>query len=162
MSTGHQPRRFVRTGLKVFEFLHIALALFGLWLVVPHLLTRRPLDQPLGPGMPYIEQAFLVMTGINLLLLLVEALAGILLLRLRPTGIHISNVLFTLMILSFLAHPVLFVSGRGPVRDSIAAAAGAGNIGIVFQLLIGYPVIALVVLNLLRRKLRPKPEGAPA
>ena len=161
MSTAHQPRRFVRTGLKVFGFLHIALALFGLWLVVPHLLTRDPSAYPIDPSRPYVEPAFLVMSGISILLLLVQVTAGIYLLQLRRTGILISNVLFISLILYFLAFPPL-ISGAGPIRDSIGVAAGAGNVGIVFQLLIGYPVIALVVLNLLRRKLRPKPEGAPA
>jgi len=108
--------------------------------------------------MPYAEQAFLVRTGISVVFLLVQVVAGIHLIRLRQSGIRISNVLFMSMILYFLAGPILFLTGSGPIRDSIAVTTGAGNIGIGLQLITGYPVIALIVLNLVHRKLRPKQD----
>jgi len=43
----------------------------------------------------------------------------------------------------------------GPAfSDSMSATAGTGNMGIVFQLITGYPVFALILLNLASRKLR--------
>jgi len=117
---------------------------------------RRPAHTPWDS--PYLVQAFYGMTSINLACLIVLIIAGACLLRLRRCGLLISNFLFGFEVIYFLFISFLWViptSLTGPsfVRNSIVAATGIGGVGITPQIVTGYPIIALVVLNVAYRGL---------
>jgi hypothetical protein len=54
----------------------------------------------------------------------------------------------------FVAEIVYFVCISLWSNSSIAAATGVGNLGITVNLLTGYPIVALIGLNLENRRLR--------
>jgi hypothetical protein len=73
------------------------------------------------------------------------------------------NILFPTEILYF-SFPVLlwnFFGVRGSIAQAVVVAYGVGNMGIGAQIFTGYPVIALVALNLARRKLMRASSAAP-
>lgn len=47
---------------------------------------------------------------------------------------------------------------RSHVAQSIAAANGIGNMGIVLQVIMRYPIIGLIVLNIAKAKYRLAPQ----
>jgi hypothetical protein len=121
-------------------------------------------DYAPDPEIPYHIEAFFLRTGLNLLFLAAIIFAGIKLLLAREKGVQLSNKLFVLMILYFLEP---FSRLLGPEFGiSMGATAGTGNMGISPILLTGYPLIALIVLNVVRVKTHTvragvDPEGKP-
>ena len=141
--------------VKTFGLLHIIFAVFGLYLVLGLAGFFVSLDEVFkrtDHALAYSREAYLLRTGVNLVFLGAEGIAGLRLLRTRLSGITISNVLFAAMIVYFL-FPIWDLFGPAFSR-SMGATAGTGDVGIAPQLITGYPVLALVVLNLARRKLR--------
>lgn len=134
-------------------------ALVGLCFVVDGILrySRRmpPLEEP-----AYYMQAYFAQVSVNLACLLALAFAGLLLFRLERRGFLICNWLFSFEIVYFLALAwgglSLSMSGNtiaASIGESLATTAGTANMGLSLQLLTAYPVIALLVLNLLRGRL---------
>jgi hypothetical protein len=106
------------------------------------------------PNAPYFLQAFTAMTAINLTFEIMLAAAGVRLWQKRPEGLTICNVLFPVEVLYFLVITVLsFPAFPRTSTMSLAGATGIGNVGLVVQWITGYPIVALVVLNLARRRL---------
>lgn len=141
--------------LKTLGVLHVFFAVYGLYLLVatvgfrvswPDVMKRT------GEALPYDTEAFILRTMINLVFLGAIAIAGLQLLRSRLSGTTISNVLFVAMLVYFL-FPFWDLFGPGFSR-SMGATAGTGNMGIAPQLITGYPILALVLLNLASHKLR--------
>jgi hypothetical protein len=157
-------RSRARTALRVFGILHLIFAGTGL-IIIGHAVFRR-----ISAGLaefefgsahtPYTTEAWFLRTGINLIFLLLLAAAGILLVRLRIQGVRLSNVIFVTMIIYVLAPWALLLSD--PLEKSMGATAGTGDMGINLQILTGYPVIALIGLNLARRKLPREPVSESA
>lgn len=144
------PTRVVKT----FGLLHIIFAVFGLYLVLSiagFFVSLENVFKPSHHAFAYGTEAYLLRTVINLIFLGAEGIAGLHLLRTRLSGITISNVLFAAMIAYFL-FPIWDLFGPA-FGHSMAATAGTGNVGLVLQLITGYPILALVMLNLARRKL---------
>lgn len=143
------PKRVVQT----FGVFHILFAVFGLYLVLGLAGFFESLDEVFkrtGSSFPYRREAYLLRTVICLTFLGAEGIAGLHLLRTRLRGVRISNVLFASMVVYFLFPWELF----GPTVDrSMGATAGTGNVGITLQLVTGYPILALIALNVARRKL---------
>lgn len=134
--------------LRFFGVVHLVFAAWGVYLISQ---LRFFGVEPDPPYAPYATEVFVVRTIINLVFLTVLVFAGIFLLRLRIQGVRVSNALFISMIVYFAAGVML--GGEGAIGMSIAATAGTGEMGTAPQMLTGYPIISLIVLNLARRKL---------
>jgi hypothetical protein len=85
-------------------------------------------------------------------------LSGYWLILIRRRGAVFSNYVFSTEILFFVLSSwvslILAMSRNATAASvgmSLGAVAGIGNMGTVLQLLTGYPVLALVALNLARR-----------
>ena len=136
-------------GIKVFGVLNLVFSAVGLWVALQtiahpgHLLESR--------DSPFLVEAFYTMTALNLLFVLAIALSGVFLLIAGVRGIAFANVVFMAEVLYFVASlwPV-----SGQVGHSITEAYGIGNVAIMAQMVVGYPLVALVVLNLVRNRLR--------
>ena len=145
-------RRIIRT----IGTVSILFALFGGYLTVtgvPRVLPRLR-D---SPDQPYVREAYSVMTFVDLCCLITVAVGGAYLLRLRRAGLIISNVGFAVEIGWFLADglllPLIWTMSGGradALTHSIAGATGIGSIGTTPQIITGYPVLALIFLNLAR------------
>ena len=155
-------RRIIRT----IGTASVLLALLGGYAVIEAGPVLRRLRD--SPAKPYVREAYCVMGLVDLCCLVTVAVGGVYLLRLRRAGLIISNVGFAIEIAWFLANGLLlpliwFIwGGRAhALTDSIAAASGIGSIGTTPQILTGYPVLALIFLNLARggfRKSAPQPS----
>jgi hypothetical protein len=108
------------------------------------------------PGAPYVRQAYFVLALVDLGCLLLLTVGGVYLLRLNRLGLRICNLVFPVEIGWFLAGScvplALGMSGGkwASLGRSIAAAGGIGSLGSAPQILVGYPVFALIFLNLAR------------
>ncbi len=107
---------------------------------------------------PFLVEVFYTMSAVNLLFLLVLALSGFLLLRTGIKAVKFANVVF-------LAEIVYLVGSlwptRGPVGHSITGAYGIGNVAIMVQLVVGYPVVALIALNVARYRFKKRDNRVP-
>ncbi|MEE8199814.1 MAG: hypothetical protein V3R29_01480 [Candidatus Acidoferrales bacterium] len=156
-----------RVVLRGFGLLHIAFGVWGiyflLWAVVGYAVRW---NEPRNPDLPYLREVFAVRTTINIVFLVVLFFAGIWLLRLRTQGVRASNWLFISFIAYFFADSLQFIvefslyGDIGPVGRSIGATAGTGNMGTVPLLLTGYPIIALIGLNVAHKSFRQKKTSA--
>ena len=149
--------------LKTFGVLHVVFAVFGLYLLLglagfyvssPDVIKTRATE------LPFRTEAYLLRTGINLAFLGAAAIAGFHLLRTRLSGIAISNVLYAAMLAYFL-FPIWDLFGPAFSR-AMGATAGTGDVGITPQLITGYPVLALILLNLASRSMRRFQESSNA
>ena len=148
--------------LRGFGALDLLFVAFGLYLIASGLTAPGGFTRAPDPELPFLTEAYVLRTIINLVFLAVETVAGVLLLRGQLLGVSLSNVLFAAMMADFLI-PVWDLFGRG-FASSIAAVGGTGNMGTAPQIITAYPLIALIGLNLARRKLKkattPPKEGA--
>jgi hypothetical protein len=110
-----------------------------------------------GPR-PYEAKAYYFLVIVNALFLVAIFLAGYWLILIRRRGVVFSNYVFSMEILFFVLSSwvslELGVSSNATAASigmSLAAMGGTGNMGTALQSLTGYPVIALVGLNLARR-----------
>jgi hypothetical protein len=157
------PERWSRVVLNLFGILHSLFAAYGFYLVVSVMVGFAAEGQmpPQDSQVPYLLESFVVMTAMNLAFIVVLLFAGISLIHSRTAAIRLSNWLFLLMIVYEAA--LLFRGWVLPVGETIsagiAAAYGVGNIGLAPQVLTGYPIIALIGLNLTKRRMEKKGEG---
>jgi hypothetical protein len=106
------------------------------------------------PEQPYFLLAFWTLTTVNLVLLTLLIFGGIKLLQLRTLGVVVCNAVFAAEIVYFMTLGILWRAVSPSVSMSIAAATGVGSMGLSPQLICGYPLVALIFLNLARRQLR--------
>ncbi len=108
---------------------------------------------------PYLYQAYCVDMTVDLVCVLLLTLAGLSVIRLQPRGLWISNAAFLLEIDDFLLGPLTlpFLLAWGEkgklIAFSIGGVAGIGHPATNIQVLIGYPIWALIVTNIAYRKL---------
>lgn len=142
---------------RIFGALHIAFGLLGALLILglAHQVAEKQirLDQ-----YPYERPALYSSLVLECVFLLALVLAGALLFRLKRNGVVLSNFVLSAEIVYWVAYAVLSTilslkSGPNSAGTGMAAVAGIGGIGLSVQLITGYPVIALVCLNLVSRKL---------
>jgi hypothetical protein len=157
------PRSLSARTIQFFGIANLAFAALGL------LFGVTPALGVLGRGLEkltsirHTREALAVMIVINLGFLAVLILAGIRLMRVRLSAVTLCNIHFPTEILYF-SFPVLlwnFFGVRGSIAQAVVVAYGVGNMGIGAQIFTGYPVIALVALNLARRKLMRASSAAP-
>jgi len=144
--------------IRAFAIVNVLLAMYGLYLLVYTVLRHYGL--PPYPGAPaYYHQAFYGRSIVNLLFLIALVAGSRFLWRLKRAGLVICSVVFALEILYFVGDAVLaiilwMVGGKPALFDlALGATAGTGDMGINAQVLTGYPIIALIVLNIAYRKL---------
>jgi hypothetical protein len=100
---------------------------------------------------PYFLQFYWPMTAMNLCFLGALVLGGIYLLKLENLGVTICNVAFIAEIVYFFSIDFFWSAPFSrAINLSAAAATGVGNMGLSPQLICGYPLIALLCLNLAR------------
>jgi len=109
---------------------------------------------------PYEEKAYYLYVSVNALFLFAVFLTGYWLILIRRRGAVLSNYVFSLEILFFVLSSLvaleLATSGNAAavsVGMSLGAVGGIGNMGTNLQFLTGYPLIALIAVNLARRHL---------
>jgi hypothetical protein len=148
-----------RRVLRTFGALHIVMALFGVMVVASHL-SGLPEELALHPAPPHFLAFFPAVTAVSLLCLLMLGTAGVALVRADPRGVGWSNAALLLEIAwltaTVLAGYVMLVAG-GPWRSpgmTEMRAAMEGNLGLAPQAYTGYPLVALIAVNLANRRLR--------
>jgi len=144
-------------------------SLLGVYLVIREvfLLATGP---DANSDIPYLATAFYLRIVIHLALLGALILGSIFVWKLGRLGLAICNSVFAAEIVYFLGGsliimPLLTLLGGKSCLfgDSLGATAGIGDMGILPQVLTGYPIIALIVLNLAYRKLDvAMSRGSPA
>jgi hypothetical protein len=102
---------------------------------------------------PYFLGAFWTMVATNFILLALLVLGGIRLLQLKAQGVVLCNGVFVAEIVYFIALGFLWGVPPPSLSVSVAAATGVGSMGLSPQLICGYPLVALVCLNLARPRL---------
>ena len=108
---------------------------------------------------PYEREFYDFDVTVEVLLVFALIVAGALLVRLSRRGVILSNYIFATEIALFVAESLLSVefmmhgSNAAAFGMSIGAVGGIGHMGTAAQFITGYPVIALVGLNIARRRL---------
>jgi hypothetical protein len=145
-----QAGKWASVAFRIFGIVNLIFVAIGLWAIsypIAAVATDRIGN---SPDNPYFLRAFWTMTSVNLVFLAVLGFTGVRLLQLRRIAVKVCNILFVAAIVYFLCIPW----GIFP-RDidlSIAAATGVGNMGISVNLFTGYPIFALIGLNLANRR----------
>ena len=144
--------------IRIFAVFNIAFGIIGIAAVLSFLYGRLWLGN-LPLALPYYAEAYLFKSGINVLFALAAIWAGPQLWRFRPRAKTVCNVLFCGEIAYFCAGVVLFViatlwDGKLSVlSNAVERSAATADVGIVLQLATGYPVIALVGINLAYKRI---------
>ena len=136
---------------RVFAISNILLVLIGLLFMLPTTWSVRVGAVENVPPNSHFAAWFWAMVFINLCFLALLLVAASHLLRLRPSGVTLCNAVFAAEIIYFLVTGFLWFLPRS-VSMGVAAATGVGNMGISPQLISGYPLLALICLNLARWK----------
>ena len=138
--------------LIAFGIANMLYALGGLCFALPVMFWFHTTFEP-DPELPYFAQAFFTMASINIFFLVCLIVTGFYLIRKTFKVILFCNILFALELIYFLS--IGFFCWPNPrFGMSIAAATGIGNMGIAWQIMTGYPIIGLIVLNIARAKHR--------
>lgn len=109
---------------------------------------------PYDPGQPYLPQAFYLFTAVEFTCLVTGLVSAVPLWRLKHGGLLLCNILFAFELLYLLAQASLVLVLPASLSLSIAGASGIGGLGLAAQYVTGYPLIALIALNLAYRRLR--------
>ena len=146
---------------RVFAIGNVLVVLVGLLFLLPTAWSVGLGAVENVPTNSHFATWFWAMAFINLCFLALLALGSAYLFRLRPSGVTICNAVFVTEILYFLVVGFLW-SLPGPVSSGVGAATGVGNMGLSPQLICGYPLVALIFLNLARWKRRQRQPTAPS
>jgi len=123
-------------------------------------LIRMWQTAPVSGYQPFHVEAFYTMLSIDFLSNVVLCVAGVLLLRLARPGLALCNVLFIFEIAyTFIVSEIKLSLGDAPGRagliaEAMGALVGVATLGTAPQELVGYPIIALIALNIAFRKLK--------
>jgi hypothetical protein len=140
---------------RVFAIGNVLVVLIGLLFLLPTAWSVRIVAVEGVPSNSHFATWFWAMASINLCFLALLVVGGVHLFRLRPAGVTICNAVFVGEIIYFLVIGFLWSALPRPVSMGVAAATGVGNMGnmgLSPQLISGYPLVALICLNLARRK----------
>lgn len=145
--------RWPRIAIRAFAIANIIFGLLGLISMSEYPLYHRYYIRMLSER-PYLAQSFYVLAGLDFVCLVVLLLSSLFLWRLRQSGRLISNILFTFELLELMIPPALSVKlvedggNSAVIGDSIARATGIAGGGMMPQMIVGYPIIALIFLNI--------------
>ena len=139
---------------RVFAIGNILVVLIGLLFLLPAAWSVGVGAVENEAANSHFAPSFWTMVFINLCFLVLLVVGGIHLFRLRSSGVTICNVVFAGEIAYFLIIGLLWFALPRPISMGVAAASGVGNMGLGPQEISGYPLVALICLNLARRKRR--------
>lgn len=142
-----------------FGVANVAFAVAGLALTVPVMLSFH---RTFGPSAnePYFSQAFFIMSSANVIFNALLGLAGVYLIRRTLKAVMFCNFLFPLEIVYFISLGAFWLDPR--IGMSVGAATGIANMGISLQIITGYPIIALIGLNIAKAKYKTDDVGSAA
>ncbi len=146
--------------LRIFGVLHILMGFLGIAMVAWGALAYAPQALAPNPRYPYAIPFYYAYTILGLLCLVFLIGAGVALCRLEPQGCWLSNVVLGLEIILSLAQweailvllPMWGDRAKG-LTDTLLMISGIGAFD-ELQVLTGYPLIALIAINLAYRRLR--------
>src|ERR1700722_9372084 len=142
---------------RIFATANVLFVLFGLLFLVPTAWSVAAGGAEVSAN-SHFAAWFWAMTACNLIFLSLLVVGAARLLKLRPLGVTLCNFLFVSEIIYFMGIGLLW--SVLPQASGIAEATGVGNMGVSPQVISGYPLIALVFLNLPRRKRTKTPQIA--
>jgi hypothetical protein len=137
---------------RVFAIGNILAVLIGLLFLLPTAWSVRFGAVENAPDSSHFATWFWALASINLCFLALLFVGGVRLIQLRPSGVTICNAVFVGEIIYFLVIGFLWSALPRPLSMGLAAATGVGSMGLSPQLISGYPLVALICLNLARRK----------
>lgn len=137
---------------RVFAIGNVLVALIGLLFLLPTAWSVRIGAVENVPTDSHFATWFWAMAYINMCFFALLVVGGVHLFKLRPSGVTISNVVFIGEIIYFPVIGFMWSALPRTFSMGLAAATGVGNMGISPQLICGYPFVALICLNLARRK----------
>ena len=144
-------RAFVFRALAIINAIFVSLGSYFLVDALRRAHGRNPhLDSP-----RYYLEVFYAMSAVNFLFLLGLLVASVFLWGLRRRGWVLCNIVFGAEILYFLLSPCfdmisIALPGNLPaIGFAMGAAGGTGNMGIAPQIITGYPLFALFVMNVI-------------
>jgi hypothetical protein len=140
--------------LRAFGIANFILASVGLFFLAGSVFAIGEKAVGNTPEQPYFLLAFWTLTTVNLVLLALLIFGGIKLLQLRTMGVVVCNAVLAAEIAYFMTLAILWNAVSPSVSMSIAGATGVGSMGLSPQLICGYPLVALIFLNLARRRLQ--------
>ena len=146
---------------RVFAVGNVLIVLVGLLFLLPTAWSVRVGAVENAPTNSHFATWFWAMASVNLGFLALLVFGGVRLFQLRPSGVSICNAVFVGEIIYFLVIGFLWSALPRPVSMGVAAATGVGNMGLSPQLISGYPLVALICLNLARRKRTRTNETTP-
>jgi len=149
-------RKFV---VQLFGSLDFLYGAAGIYFVLDGLVRMSQSVQHLAK-FRYEPIAFDVELAINVMFIAGLILAGYWLVRLDRRGTVLSNYVFAFEILFWVGTTVVDLQlGMSHNRTAVeisngmAAVGGTANMGTALQILTGYPIIGLVVLNIVRKSM---------
>jgi hypothetical protein len=158
LSLGVKMTSWGRTLIRSFGVLHLIYGAVGSLFLLHTFLRVLPVGAQLGKY-PYERQIYFLNVAVEVSFVSALSVAGLWLIRLFRRGVTLSNYLFTAEIAFWLAYSLFSLGLRmhggnaALLGMSMGAVAGVGGMGTAIQLITGYPLIALVGLNIARRRL---------
>lgn len=127
-----------------FGFANIAYAVAGLALQLPVMFSFHSKFAP-DPSKPYFFQAFYIMSSVEMIFCIALGIIGVFLTMRNLKAVLWCDALFVLEVLFFVATAMLWI--HPTLGMSVGAATGIGGMGLVLQIITGYPVIAGIALT---------------
>lgn len=163
----HSTRSWPAVVIRVFAVLNLLMGVLGLAALSLTLATRLAYE-PWKQDPPYDAQAYYVRSFINVLFVILTILGAYHLWHVRRRGWAICKVLFlgeiAYVFINWLDFLLYWVMGDRAdlILTAFGATAGIGNMGTSFQIITGYPVIALIGLKIAFGRLsRAETPGEP-
>lgn len=145
--------------IRGFGIAGLVYVTIGLAITIPDMLSFHS-TFPYDRQAPYLAQAYFVMSSINLAFELALGILSVCLIKRNVESIAFCNVLFALQILYMFAPGMLW--GHPTIGMSVAGATGIANVGLAAQDFTGYPLIALIALNIAKAHYGPVNTSAIA
>ena len=152
-------KRWPEISIRFFGALQWLLCAVGLWFLFQTVFTFTVRREFFGDN-PFQARIFYARSVINLVFIALLIWAGYLLLKLERRGVIATNWTliseFGYFLLTIAVGLAFGLSGRENLEligNAMGATAGIGDMGIAPHFVSGYPILALLVLNLARWKL---------
>ncbi len=137
---------------RVFAIGNFLAVLIGLLFLLPTAWSVRFGAVENAPTNSHFTTWFWALVSINLCFLALLVVGGVRLFQLRSSGVTICNAVFIGEIIYFLVIGFLWHALPRPVSMGLADATGVASMGLSPQVISGYPLVALICLNLARQK----------
>jgi hypothetical protein len=168
VNSGTAKTRWPIVTIRIFAILSVLFGGLGMVLLVESLFRFFLRNRTLDPG-TYYPEVFLTKVVINFLCIVMLLAAALFLWKLERRGLRLSNLVFCLEIVYFAVVDswfglwlVMSANERAQaIGHAMGATGGTGNMGVAPQIITGFPVLALIFINLAYSRLRGKELPAP-